>query len=326
MNSMQNERALGLVESKRRIVVTSGSSPIAQQITQKLAGNTAVEFVRGVDTHAASLHSSGNEIDVVPFVPDHRPFVEYLRKEAVDTVIQCGLAPDRSGRMTRKDEADVIATMYLGAAIAHEASGVRNWVVLSSSSIYPIGSRSNLLQREEQSLEPADLGARASLAEAEDYARDVAIRNPHINVSILRLQQLVGVGISGSLSSLLAPARVPTLIGFDSPVQFLHVEDAVSAAVFASVHELAGVFNIASRGMIRWQEAVDHAGRRSIPVLPIGAAFLRPALRLIGILDLSPELGELLRFGHVVDTQKIEAIGWRAEFDQHACVSSIETC
>jgi UDP-glucose 4-epimerase len=308
----------------KRVVVTGGRSPLGRRIVERLQDDPSIESVRGIETRARHESGGRDDVDIVPLVPDHRPFVEYLEKEQIDTIVQCGLTPDRCGRLSTPAEADVITTMCLGTAIAHESTRVRNWVLLSSTSIYPIGSRSSLLQREDQDIHFDELEARASIAEAEDYARDVAIRNPHINVSILRLQQLIGGGMIGPLSALLSREAIPTLIGFDPSVQVLHAEDAVDAAVFAAIHELAGIYNIASSGSIHWQDAVRVTDRQAVPVLPLSVSLLEPVLRLLRIPFVPSELFDLLRFGHAVDTQKIERVGWHLKFDQHECLKSID--
>ena len=321
MTCTRIERVSGLGEHMKRVVVTDAGSALGRRVVDRLRADSLVESARGVETRTGEGASLDADIDVIPLVPDHRPFVEYLQKEGVDTVIQCGLAPDRRGQGRRSGEADVITTMCLGAAIAHESSGIKNWVLLSSSSIYPIDSRSSLLQREDQDVHREESGLRASIAEAEDYARDVAIRNPHINVSILRLQQLVGPSVTGPLSELLSGDFVPTPIGYDPPIQLLHEEDAVDAVNFAVNHELAGIYNVASAAMIHWHDAVRVSERQPVPVLPLSVSILEPVLRRLRIPFVPGELLDLLKFGHAVDTQKLARAGWRPRFDQHECLA-----
>jgi UDP-glucose 4-epimerase len=306
----------------KRIVVTSGRSPLAKCVVETLRAHPDIERIRGVEFRPTSRVD--NEIDVVPFAPDHRPFVEFLEKERIDTVIQCGLVPDRSGIGRRSREADVIGTMCLGAAIAYEGSCVRSWVLVSSSAVYPISSHAPLLQREQQRLSHDEETLAASIAEAEEYARDVALRLPHVNVAILRLQQLVGRGTRGPLASLLACDPTPALIGFNPAVQLLHLDDAASAISFAACQELAGIYNVASEGIVRWHDAVRATGHTRLPVLPIAATALEPLLDRLGIPFVPAELLDLLRFGHAVDTEKIERAGWRPRHDQFSSLSALE--
>jgi UDP-glucose 4-epimerase len=305
----------------RRILVTAGRSPLGRAVVEMLRAAPAVEQVRGLEARPSQDGRDEGEIDFVSFVPDHRPLVEYLGKERIDTVIQCGLLPDRSGLGAKLREADVITTMCLGAAIGQEGSTVRSWILASSTDVYPIGSHSARFQGERQDLYHEEDSLSASIAEAEDYARDVAHRLPHVSVAILRLQQLVGAKVRGPLASLLARNPVPTLIGFDPAIQLLHIEDAANALAFAAIEERAGVYNVASRGTLHWHDAIRATGHGRLPLLPLNLAFLEPLLERLGLPFVSADLQDLLRFGHAVDTQKIEAAGWRAQFDQRECLA-----
>lgn len=307
-------------EPMRRIVVTGARSPLGQRVLDALRASLFVEHVRGVVARASQERGA---LDFVTYVPDHRPFAEYLEKNQIDTVIQCDLVADRNGSDDKTREADVIAAMCLGAAIAREKSSVRNWILVSSSSIYPVGSYSALMQSEREIQPPPEDPLAVSIAEAEDYARDVARRMPNLNVAILRLQHLVGGGARGPVAKLLAANLVPTPIGFDPPIQLLHLEDAASAITFAARLELAGLYNVASAGLIHWHDAVRATGHGTFPVLPVSAAMLEPMLKRLGIPFAPAELLDLLRYGHVVDTAKIEGAGWRPEYDQKKCLKAI---
>jgi UDP-glucose 4-epimerase len=292
-------------------------------VVQALRSSTAFESVRCVDAPARIRDSDGDgdDVDLVSFVPDHRPFVDYLEKEGTDTVIQCGLVADRSGLGARASEADVIATMCLGAVIGHKGSSVRSWVLASSTDVYGIGRHSALLQDEEQELPREEETLAASIAEAEDYARDIANRLPHVNVAILRLQQLVGQGVRGPLASLLASRFVPTPIGYEPTIQLLHLDDAASAMFYAAKTELAGIYNVASADLIHWDAAVRATGHNRFPVLPINVALFEPVLKRLGVPFVPAELTDLLTYGHAVDTRKIERAGWQPEYGQQGCLS-----
>lgn len=329
----------------RRIAVIGGASPLGRRVVARLAVRPEVELVRGIETRAragvpsrsaaassfdsASRSASASDLgadagfDVVPFVPDPRPLAEFLEKEAIDTVVHANLVADRCGASAVARDADVIGAMSLGAAIGHADSPVRSWVVVSSSAIYPIGSQTALLHAEHAETAVEPVGFPASISEAEDYARETAARLPHVNVAILRLQQLAGHGIGGALARLLARDPVPTPAGFNPAIQLLHVEDAVEAIVHAVTRELAGIYNVASAGLIRFDEAVRIAGRSPRPLLPFAIAPVEPLLARLGLPFLPAELAALLRSGHAIDTAKLERTGWHPRFDQRECVVAV---
>ncbi len=302
------------------MIVTAGRSPLGRRVVDHLRDEGSTEFVRGVDVRPRGRGEPGDDCAYIEFVPDHRRLSEYLEKEGIDTVIQCGLAPDRSGIDSKAKESDVIGTMCIGAAIGQDGSSVRNWILASSTAVYPIKSHAALLQHESQHL-PREAGTMAmSLLEAEDYARDVAHGRPHVSVAILRLQQLVGDRVRGSLASLLARDPVPTPFGFDPALQLLHLDDAASAIAFVARTDLAGIYNLASKGMIRFGDAVRAMQHNRIPVLPIDARFAETLIARLGIPWVPGDLVDLVRFGHVVDTQKIERAGWHPTHDQESCL------
>jgi UDP-glucose 4-epimerase len=312
-----------LAEPSRRIVVTGADSPVGQTLLEFLVEQPDVESVRGIVPKHLPGDRNRTKLDVVPFHSDHRAFVDYLTEERPDTVIECGLAPDRTGLVSSKREADVIGTMRLGAAIGSDQGAVRNWILASSSAIYPIASGAPLIADEDSKLHPDLDPFVASIAEAEDYARDLAYRSAHINVSILRLQQLAGPKVEGALASLLRMDATPSPIGFDPSIQLLHVEDAARALAFAASAELAGVYNVASAGLIHWRAAIARSGRRPALALPIGRTPFAAILERFGVPHIPAALSDHLRYGHVLDIQKIQRAGWKPLHDQASCLSSL---
>ena len=328
----------------RRVVIVGGASPLGRCVVERMRSLAWVESVRGLEARLprspratsssprprrgriedGAEEAVGIEIDVVPFVPDPRPFGEYLAKERIDTVVQCALVPDRSGLGSRTHEADVIATMCLGAAIGQTGSLVRSWVLASSSAVYPVGSHAALIHDESQTIARDEGTIAASIAEAEDYARESAHRLPHVDVAILRLQQLVGPAVRGPLAAVLARDPVPSPLGFDPAIQLLHVEDAADALIHAAHRELAGVYNVASAGIVRWEEALRAMERRGLPLLPFGTGPFEPLLARLGLPLLPAELVDLLRFGHAIDTRKLERTGWRPRHDQRGCLEALD--
>ena len=309
----------------RRVLVTRASTPLGRALVERLRGAPDVEQVCAVESRPLSPSQREPGLDVVPLVPDHRPFVESLAQEAIDTVIQCGLTQDRCGLRRDDGEADVISTMSLGAVIAQPDSPVRSWIVASSTDVYPISSYAPLVQSEKTPIVNPPATPGASIEEAEEYARDVAIRSPHLNVAILRLQHLVGPGVRGALARLLSQRPVPSPIGYDPTIQLLHLEDAADALAFAARHELAGLYNVASAGLIHWRDAVRAAGSDPLPMLPVAFAPLEGLAARAGLPHLPAELMGLLRYGHAADTNRIERAGWRSRWDQRSILAELGT-
>lgn len=306
----------------KNVLVTGAATPLGRGVLHHLRGHEGIEHLVGLEPETSSDWVAGAEL--VRFPSEHRELVGLLAEQPIDTVIHCDMAPDRSGSQATASEARVVETMRLGAAVASPDSSVRSWVIASSSSVYPIGSQGPLLYRETHELDGALDGPAASLREAEDYARDVAARRPHLDVAILRLQQLVGPKVRSPMGALLDQPVLPRVIGYDPPIQLLALEDAVEALVFAARLELAGVYNVASAGLVRMSEIVRALGRRSLPVLPFEAAGLLGAMaRRAGVPHVPEGLLPTLRFGNGVDTHKLASAGFAPGYDQDDCLAAL---
>lgn len=305
----------------RNVLVTAAVSPLGRHLLEYLRDRGDAERLVGVEPRPGSVQI--DDVELVTLETDHRELVGFLARREIDTVIHCGLAPDRSGGCAEPSEARVIETMRLGAAVASPETHVRSWVVASSSAVYPVSSHAPLLHREDGEVDAAEGSLAASVLEAEEYARDIAARAPHLNVAILRLQQPAGAGVASPLSSLLSQPVLPAVIGFDAPLQLLAIDDAVRALAFAAQVELAGVYNVASSGTIRFSEAVHALGRRALPVLPVEAGLLAPLARRLGVPHVPVGLLGVLRFGNALDTAKLATAGFAPEHDQTSCLRSL---
>ena len=306
----------------KNVLIDGATSPLGARLAETLSHRPDIRRLVGVEPEMSSSWSP--YVELIDFEPDHRMQFQMLQDFGIDTVIQCGLAPDRTGDRTSAIAASVIETMRLGAAIGHAGSPVRCWVVLSSSSVYPVDSKRPLLNTEDSATVAEDDLINASLVEAEEYAADVARRSPHLNVAILRLQEIIGKGVSGPLASHFDQRVVPTVLGHDPLLQFLHIEDAIDAVECAADLELAGIYNVASNGVIRLGDFVSCLEKQTIPFLPIETGVLSSLSATLGLPSLPDGLLPRLRFGHAIDTHKIEAAGFKPKADQLDCAAALK--
>ncbi len=86
------------------------------------------------------------------------------------------------------------------------------------------------------------------------------------------------------------------ILGFDSAIQFLHVDDAVSALSWAADVEFAGLYNVSSANLLRWSEAVGAIGHRRFPILLISLSLFESFLERLELPFVSSAMFELLRY------------------------------
>jgi UDP-glucose 4-epimerase len=108
---------------------------------------------------------------------------------------------------------------------------------------------------------------------------------------------------------------LPTALGYDPRLQFLHEEDAVDAFVRAMAADCRGIFNVAADGIVFLSQATRLLGRFPAPVLLPAAEALANLMRRFDIVDFPTDQLKLIVYGRVVDTQRAkDAFGFQPEF------------
>jgi UDP-glucose 4-epimerase len=97
-------------------------------------------------------------------------------------------------------------------------------------------------------------------------------------VTVLRMAPILGPTVKNYLTRYLGRRLVPTLMGFDPLMQFLHEVDALAAFKLATMRDVPGVFNIVGDGVLPLSKVIELAGRTAWPVL---APVARPVASLL---------------------------------------------
>jgi UDP-glucose 4-epimerase len=216
---------------------------------------------------------------------------------------------------------NVIGTLNLLAGCAGEGSPVRRFVLKSSGHVY--GSRSDLPAglREDHRLDSNSKHQFVrDIVEVESYASDFAARNPNITILALRFANSLNPDEPQPLARYLDLEVVPTVIGFDPPLQLIHRDDCIDAIVKATKSGPGGAYNIAPAGNEPLSTLLDSAGKLHAPLLPpVGLGLAALAIRSTGLAFLSPQLLDLLRWGRTLVVNKaVRGLGFRASRDTRA--------
>jgi len=228
----------------------------------------------------------------------------------VDTVIHMAVLAtpvDAGGRATMK-EINVIGTMQLLAA-CQKAPSVRKLVVKSSTAVYGSSPLDPAMFTED--LEPnalARTGYAKDSVEVEGYVRGFARRRPDVVVTTLRFANFVGPRVRTPLTSYFSLPVVPTVLGFDPRLQFVHERDGLETLWRTTMHDHSGTFNIAGDGVLTLSQAIRRAGRPSLPLPQPAAPWIGGALRRLRVADFSSEQLRFLSYGRVVSTTRMREV------------------
>jgi UDP-glucose 4-epimerase len=200
---------------------------------------------------------------------------------------------------------------------------VRHIVVKSSTLVYGSNREDPVWFREENvRTKPPRTRVERSILEVEGYLRDFAEDNPHVVVSLLRFSNVLGTDIQTPLSRALEMPLVPYIAGFDPLLQFTEEDDVIRSIEFVLRNRIPGIFNVAGDGKVPWSEVVALCGKRRVPITPAGTGIAASLLETLRIVDLPPEVLDLLRYGRGVDNRRLKRAGFTY---RHTSAGAVES-
>lgn len=305
----------------KRVLITGLSTYWGGRVAQALEADPDVEVIIGLDTREPQVKLERTEY--VRADENYSILSRIVKATGIDTIAHTFLVVDSTQMSSRAmHEINVIGTMNLFAAASAAGSTVRKVVVKSAALVY--GSTPNdpyWFRETDRRTGPARTRVERSLLEVESYVRDFARDNPHVCLSLLRFSNVIGPDITTPLIDALQLPFVPKVAGFDPRFQLVHEDDVVAALLFALAEDVPGIFNVAGDGMLPWSEMMAIAGKRGIPMPPYGIGLATDPLRRLGLVNLAPELIDLLRYGRGIDNRAFKDVGFRYE---HTTAGAVE--
>ncbi|MGH2830848.1 MAG: NAD-dependent epimerase/dehydratase family protein [Actinomycetota bacterium] len=301
--------------AKQRVLVTGVSRFLGGRLAQRLEQDPNVQEIVGVDTEEPAVDLVRTEF--VRADVRNPQIVKVLQATEVDTVVHTSViaTPGRVGGRSAMKEINVIGTMQLFAA-CQKATALRRLVMKSTTAVY--GSEPTdpgVFSEEMAPRSQPRTGYAKDAVEVENYARAFGRRRSDVALTILRFANFIGPQIDTPLTRYFSLPVVPTALGFDPRLQFLHEDDAIEILYRATVNDLPGTFNAAGNGVLYLSQAIRLAGKAPLPVpLPFINA-LATAVRRTGLVDFSQEQVRLLLYGRVGDVARLKDVfGYQPRF------------
>ena len=98
------------------------------------------------------------------------------------------------------------------------------------------------------------------LAEVDTLRTAFLWRHPEIATTVLRPVNILGCYVLRPMAQYLRQRYVPTIMGFDPMMQFIHEEDVAEAVALALQSGTHGVFNVVGPGAVPLQCAIQETG------------------------------------------------------------------
>ncbi len=303
------------------VLVTGAARQLGGRYVRRLQRDPDVDRVIGVDAVPPEHHLGGAEFLKADI--RHPAIAKVLAETGVDTVVHMDIhgtpLGSRGGRSTAK-ETNVIGTMQLLGA-CQKAPHVKRLVVKSSASVYGSAPRDPAVFTE--TISPKSLpsgGFAKDVVEVEGYVRGFARRRPDVAVCVLRFANILGPCADSPLAEYFSLPVLPTVLGYDPRLQFVHEEDAIEVLRIAAAEPRrgtlnSGTFNIAGDGVLLLSQCSRRLGRPTLPLLLPTVTWAGSMLRSLGITDFSPEQIRMLTHGRVVrTTQMRETLGFEPAY------------
>jgi UDP-glucose 4-epimerase len=306
----------------RRVLITGVGSHVGGVVAQRLERDPQIEHVVGLDTRKPSVALERTEVIDADI---RNPVIgKLIPPTGVDTVVhnQIVRRPGPGVSPRAMHDINVIGSLQLLAA-CEKAESVRTIVIRGSAGVYGAEPHAPQFFDEEMTrLFPLRTRFQRDVGEIENYFETYSRRHPRVTCTMLRYQPAIGPSLDTQITRYLSLPLVPTYMGFDPRLQFVHEDDAVDALCAAIKQPVRGAVNVAGEGTIGLTRMVRLAGK---PTLPIVSPLFGPTVQAgkqLGITEaFSEDFQRLLRYGRAVDTTRLaEEVGYRPRYSTVAAV------
>jgi UDP-glucose 4-epimerase len=292
----------------RVVLVTGVSRDLGGRLARLLADQPDVDRVIGVDV--VPPRADLGDVRFIRADIRNPVITKVITGEEVDTVVHMSViaTPGTAGGRSSMKELNVIGTMQLLAA-CQKAPGLRHLVVKSTTAVYGCSSRDPAMFTEDMGPKRMPRsGFAKDAAEVEGYVRGFARRRPDVTVTTLRTANSIGPSVTSPMTQYFRLPVVPTVLGFDARLQFLHESELLASLRHATTADVHGTFNVAGDGMLMLSQAVRRLGRPELPLPSFAVSSVGSLVRQARVADFSPEQIAYLTFGRGVDTKRMRNV------------------
>jgi UDP-glucose 4-epimerase len=306
----------------RVITVTGASSFLGTNLVGLLEEDESVARIVAIDIRppkAGHKKTRYYEVDFTQPTAEAR-LSEIFAAERTETLVHLAFLASPSHATALVHELESVGTRHVLVAARHAA--VRKVVMWSQTLLYGAHpSNPNFLTERHPLRAPATEPFFADKLDAEAEVTRFAERAPGAVVTVLRTAPILGPTVHNFVTRYLSRRVVPTMMGFDPLVQFVHEVDAIAAFKLTIDRDHGGIFNIVGDGVLPLSTVIKLAGRLDVPIPHPLARTFGGALWLAQLAPAPPSFHPFLRFLCVADGAKAkESMGFRPAYTTREAV------
>ncbi|WP_290727410.1 NAD-dependent epimerase/dehydratase family protein [Gordonia sp. UBA6683] len=295
-------------QGPRTVLVTGASTFLGGYLVAALAANPDVERVLAVDSRVPrkDLMRRMGRAEFLRLDIRRPAIAKAISHYEVDTVVHAATSiMETAPHSAAIKEFNLLGAMQVCGACQRSPS-VKRLILRSTAMVYGASPRDPAYFTEETPAkrEPRR-GYGRDMLDVEGYVRGLARRRQDIDVTTMRLQAMLGPRINTRMSSYLSLPVVPTVIGYQPRLQFLHEEDALAAMEHVTLRGRPGTFNIAGDGVVTLTQAIRRVGHVELPVVSGLLAPITGVMQNLRSARLRSSQTEFLTYGRVLDTTRM---------------------
>jgi UDP-glucose 4-epimerase len=254
------------------VAITGLGTFLGRRLAERLAAARPELGMVGVDLrrpYGLNPRVRFHPVDLtIPTADGH--LAEVFRKEEVDTVVHTAFRREPTPDLEEDHELETIGSLHVLNACA--AAEVRRLVVASTTMVYgPRPDNPNFLTETHPLHGHPASHCVVNRVEVEALVADWTAGHPDTRVTVLRPCWIMGPHYVDSVVRYFGRPVVPTLLGYDPLMQFVHEEDCLHAFETATLRNHPGVFNVVGRVVLPLSTILRAGGKR---LLRIPAAIL----------------------------------------------------
>ncbi len=291
----------------RRVLITGVSRYLGAMLAKRLEADPDVETIIGVDIREPRIEFE--RVEVVRADIRSPLFIKVLQATRADTLVHANVITDELelGRGTMED-VNVVGTQQLLAA-CQKAETIERVIMKSSTEVYGSEPAAPAFFTEEMGPQAAPkTGYHRDVLEVEQYARDFGRRRPDVCLTVLRFSNILGNTVKNPVSGYLAQPFVPTILGFDPRIQFIHEDDAIDVLCRAVHSDTPGIFNVSADDTVYLSQGIRLAGRLQMAILPPPPVLAAQVLQVLPFGRIPAHLIRYFAYGRGEDNTRLKKV------------------
>lgn len=190
---------------------------------------------------------------------------DIFEKNDCHTLVHAALLNRPSTNLEQVHEIQSVGTMHLLTAAA--AAKVNKLVLASTTEVYGAFPDNPNFLTENHPARGGELSAfLKDKVEVEEQFLKFGKDHPKNCVTLLRPATILGPTVNNFKTNFLQHPILPTVMGFDPLLQFVHEHDVMRAFLKVIAENHPGVFNIAAKGVLPLSRTIRILGKLPIPI------------------------------------------------------------